>query len=103
MHVQAKVPGRCNMTPRLSSPSSPFSPFSPFSRLIAATLLLLAALLPIQAGAQGAATVNNERVNIRQGPGEQYGRSGLLDKDSKVTEISRQNGWSQVRTSDGKT
>jgi flagellar biogenesis protein FliO len=47
--------------------------------------------------------INNERVNVRKGPGSQYDRFMLLDREVKVTEIGRQGSWSQVRLGDGRT
>lgn len=65
------------------------------------SLLLLSTAVTAQTG--NTAVINNERVNIRSGPGEQFNRFTLLDKESRVTEVNHQNGWSQIRLSDGRT
>lgn len=47
--------------------------------------------------------VTRSAVNVRQGPGPQYAWFASLEANASLTEIDRNNGWSQVRLSDGRT
>jgi len=50
-----------------------------------------------------AALVNDWRVILRQGPGRSYDRLTLVDKGRRVTVLTNQGVWTQVRLSDGRT
>jgi uncharacterized protein YgiM (DUF1202 family) len=42
-------------------------------------------------------TVSARRLNLRAGPGENYGVLGMLEKGASVTEISTKPGWIQIQ------
>lgn len=50
-----------------------------------------------------AGKINSERINLRQGPGADYKRVTLLDKETEVVVTAREGDWVQIELSDGKS
>ncbi len=55
--------------------------------------------LPIKFSIAG--RITDERVNVRQGPGSDYKRATLVDKDTRVVITAREGDWLQVSLPDG--
>lgn len=49
------------------------------------------------------ATVNSERINVRTGPGADYARATLVDKEARVTITARRGDYAQVKLPGGAT
>jgi uncharacterized protein YraI len=47
------------------------------------------------------ARITDERVNVRQGPGSEYDRTRLVDRETKVTVTAREGSWVQVTLPNG--
>lgn len=65
----------------------------------------LFAFVVLHTAAAGAASYVSDQlsINMRRGPGNNYGISELVDSGTRLTVVSKNNGWTKVRTPGGET
>src|SRR5690349_17964367 len=76
-----------------------------FGLVLAQTALAQQLLQPksVAATLHIAGKINSERINLRQGPGADYKRVTLLDKETGVVVTAREGDWVQVQLPDGES
>lgn len=72
------------------------------ARIMSAALFLV---IVVYAAGAGAATYVSDQlsINMRRGPGNNYGISQLVDAGTRVTVLSESDGWTKIRTEGGAT